>query len=92
MDGDEIVISGGQAEFRLIPAASATPDQVQARFRLSDPVSCQQPVPFLAGAREGYLFQTTGYLAEVSAPAGTLSDYESTFQTMLAALPGLCAE
>ncbi len=91
MDGDDIVISGEMAELRLIPTARATFDWLQQRYNLTGDLPCVQPTQFRANGREGYVFPTTGYLAEVSTPAGEIAEYESLLLKMLAALPGTCA-
>lgn len=91
MDGDDIVISGGDAEFRLIPAAQASPEWTQQRYGLHRDLACEQPTIFHAGERAGYIFPTTGYLAEVSAPTEMLGDYIQIMLKMMAALPSACS-
>ncbi|MCB9456398.1 MAG: hypothetical protein H6671_10475 [Anaerolineaceae bacterium] len=91
MDGEDIVISGGDTEFRLIPTAKASPEWIRQRYGLTGELSCEQPTIFHAGERAGYIFPTTGYLAEVSAPTEMLGDYIQIMLKMMAALPSACS-
>ncbi|HEX2908275.1 MAG TPA: hypothetical protein VHO69_15495 [Phototrophicaceae bacterium] len=90
MADDNIVVTDGTAELRLIPDATATSAGLQSRYHLTGKLACGQLAPFQANGREGYVLLTTGYFAEVSTPEGKIAEYEPVLLKMLTALSGTC--